>query len=138
MLFRSYTNESDHGAERSLANALKPIINKYGVQLVMFAHNHNYQRIVKSDQPKCVFICSGTGGESHYDLKASESGTKKMNDSAFGFTKISINGNSLKGEFIDTSNRVLDSWTQTVTGITANYARAYLTEMEPIGMRVSI
>jgi predicted phosphodiesterase len=117
-----YTGSSKHGEEKSLASALKPIINKYGVQLVMYAHNHNYQRIVKSDQPKCVFICSGTGGESHYGIKGSASGTKAKNDSAFGFTKIVISGNTLKGSFINTSNKTLDSWTQTLSSTSAQLA----------------
>lgn len=122
-----YTNDSDHGPERSLANALKPLINKYGVQLAMFAHNHNYQRIVKSDQPKCVFICSGTGGESHYDLKASESGTKYMNDNDFGFTKLVITSTKLSGQFINTSGTVKDSWSQTLSTASANVVYAYQT-----------
>jgi acid phosphatase len=132
-----YSGGSKHGEERSLANALKPIINKYGVQLVMYAHNHNYQRIVRTDHPKTVFICSGAGGESLYGLKGAASGTKKTNDSNYGFTKIAISGSTLKGSFIAHGGKTIDSWTQTATGKVANYAHAYYIA-EPIGMRISI
>ena len=88
------------------------------------AHNHNYQRMVISGIPKCVFIVAGTGGESHYSLKGSQAGTKKMDSSNYGFTKLSINGSSLKGEFISTGNKVLDSWTQGVS-TASNLAYAY-------------
>lgn len=133
-----YSASSKHGVEGSLANALKPIINKYGVQLVMYGHNHNYQRIARTDHPKTVFICAGTGGESHYGIKGSTNGLKKSNDSDYGFVKIAISGSTLKGSFIAHGGKVIDSWTQTATGTTSNYAYAYQVMTEPIGMRISI
>lgn len=123
-----YTGNSDHGAESSLANALKPIILKYGVQLAMFAHNHNYQRIVRSDQPKCTFLCTGTGGESHYSIGGATSGTKYTNDNDFGFTKISISGSKLTGQFITQGGSVKDSWTQTLSTSSAQLAEVMLAQ----------
>lgn len=103
-----YTNSSDHGEEGSLRSAIDPIIKKYGVALVVYAHNHNYQRFQFSH--KTMYVCAGTGGESHYSLKGKKSGTKYTNASDFGILKVTINGSTLKGEFIAHGGAKKDSF----------------------------
>ena len=62
-----YTSPSNHPEEKDLAAKLQPLIDKYGVQLVLYGHNHNYERIMFPNKPT-VFIQAGTAGESHYDI----------------------------------------------------------------------
>ena len=53
-----YTSPSNHPEEKDLAAKLQPLIDKYGVQLVLYGHNHNYERIMFPDKPT-VFIQAG-------------------------------------------------------------------------------
>jgi hypothetical protein len=50
-----YTSPSNHPEEKSLAGELQPLFDKYAVDLVMYGHNHNYERIKLPDKPT-VFI----------------------------------------------------------------------------------
>jgi Tfp pilus assembly major pilin PilA/predicted phosphodiesterase len=109
-----YTSPSNHPEEKSLAGELQPLFDKYGVDLVMYGHNHNYERIILPDKPT-VFIQSGTGGESHYDIRGERSGREVLyqNDNVFGITKLTINSNTLSGQFISHSGKILDNFSIT-------------------------
>jgi predicted phosphodiesterase len=84
-----YTGSSKHGEEKSLASALKPIINKYGVQLVMYAHNHNYQNSKMTSQS--VYSYALVLEEKVIMASNTASGTKAKNDSST-MPKIVISG----------------------------------------------
>ena len=132
-----YTSSSKHNAENSLANALKPILDKYKVPLVMYGHNHNYERIKFPNRPT-MFVMSGTGGEDHYNLSGKTGNVVYHNASDFGFTKLVVTQNSLKGSFIANSGKTLDSWTQNTKAVTAKLAYAYPIYESPTAMRISI
>ena len=106
-----YTSPSTHPEEKDLANKLQPLFDQYGVQLVLYAHNHNYERIKFPDKPT-VFIQAGTGGESHYAITGNRSGggVQYQDDKDFGFVKLTINSNALSGQFISQSGKLLDSF----------------------------
>ncbi|MGI0021433.1 MAG: metallophosphoesterase family protein, partial [Nitrososphaeraceae archaeon] len=106
-----YTSPSTHPEEKVLATILQPLIDKYGVQLVLYGHNHNYERIKLPDKPT-LYIQAGTAGESHYDIKGSRSGggVEFQDDSDYGFVKLNINSNTLSGQFISHDGKVLDSF----------------------------
>ena len=89
-----YTSPSDHGADEDQTRALQPLLDKYGVDLVMWGDNHNYERI-KFPNKHTVFIQSGTGGESHYEFEGQIKESVYQNDNDYGITKIIINSNSL-------------------------------------------
>jgi predicted phosphodiesterase len=107
-----YTSPSVHPEEKQLANKLQPLFDQYGVQLVLYGHNHNYERIKLPDKPT-VFIQAGTGGESHYKIRGDRSGGGVLyqDDNTFGIEKITINGNTLSGQFISHGGKILDSFT---------------------------
>ncbi|HEY7228008.1 MAG TPA: discoidin domain-containing protein [Nitrososphaeraceae archaeon] len=106
-----YTSPSTHPEEKDLGNKLQPLFDQYGVQLVLYAHNHNYERIKFPDKPT-VFIQAGTGGESHYPITGNRSGggVQYQDDKDFGFVKITINSNALSGQFISHAGKLLDSF----------------------------
>ena len=59
-----YMSPSNHPEEKELAAKLQPLFDQYGVDLVIYGHNHNYERIKLPDKTT-VFVQAGTGGESH-------------------------------------------------------------------------
>ena len=109
-----YTSPSNHPEEKSLAGELQPLFDKYGVDLVMYGHNHNYERIKLPDKPT-VFIQAGTGGQSHYDIRGERSGREVLSqdDNDFGIAKLTINSNTLSGQFISHSGQILDNFSIT-------------------------
>jgi len=80
----------------------------------MYGHNHNYERIKFPDKPT-VFVQAGTGGESHYHIRGERSGGGVLyqNDNTFGIAKLTVNSNTLSGQFISHSGKILDSFTIT-------------------------
>lgn len=104
-----YTSPSAHGADGAQTKALQPLLDKYGVDLVMWGDNHNYERIKFPNKPT-VFIQSGTGGESHYEFRGQIKESVYQNDNDFGITKLAIDSNSLSGQFISHSGKILDSF----------------------------
>lgn len=106
-----YTSPSNHPEEKELAGRLQPLIDKYGVNLVLYGHNHNYERIKLPDKPT-LYVQAGTAGESHYDIKGSRSGggVKFKDDNDYGFVKLTINSDTLSGQFISHDGEILDSF----------------------------
>jgi predicted phosphodiesterase len=106
-----YSSPSNHPEEKELASRLQPLFDQYGVDLVIYGHNHNYERIKLPDKPT-VFIQAGIGGESHYDIKGSRSdgGVEFQDDNDYGFVKLAINSNTLSGQFISHGGKILDSF----------------------------
>jgi hypothetical protein len=133
-----YTSPSTHKAEKDLRDIYHPLFEKYNVDLVLQAHNHNYQRTYPisynstgdSSEPivtnqnttgynshtdGTVFALVGTGGESFYPL-TSQAPYVANQFGKFGFLNIDIsNGNphtTLTGTFYDNKgNEVLDQFT---------------------------
>jgi hypothetical protein len=107
-----YTSPSRHGEDKDQAKALQPLFDTYKVDLVMWGDNHNYERI-KFPNKHTVFIQSGTGGESHYDFNGQKEVSLYQNDKDFGITKITVNSNTLSGQFISHSGKILDNFSIT-------------------------
>jgi len=132
-----YTSPTTHNAEKDMRNLYHPLFEKYGVDLVLQAHNHNYQRTYpiafnpnESSKPTVingsttghhtntngiVFAIVGTGGEGFYPLQGQQSYVAKQLDGKFGFLNIDIsNGNpssKLTGTFYDNKGNVQDNFT---------------------------
>jgi predicted phosphodiesterase len=106
-----YTSPSNHPEEKELASRLQPLFDQYGVDLVIYGHNHNYERIKLPDKVT-VYIQAGTGGESHYDIEGSRKGggVEYQDDNDYGFVKLTVNSNTLSGQFISHGGKILDSF----------------------------
>jgi hypothetical protein len=127
-----YTSPSIHKAERPIRDLYHPLFEKYDVDLVLQAHNHNYQRtypisynLGDSSKPTVtnqsttgyndhhggtVFALVGTGGESFYPLTGQDPYVATQFDK-FGFLNIDIsNGNphtKLTGTFYDNKGGIV-------------------------------
>lgn len=104
-----YTSPSVHDADDAQTKALQALLDKYAVDLVMWGDNHNYERIKFPNKPT-VFIQSGTGGESHYEFDGQIEESIYQNDKHFGITKLTMDNNTLSGQFISYSGNVLDNF----------------------------
>jgi hypothetical protein len=104
-----YTSPSVHDADDAQTKALRPLLDKYKVDVVMWGDNHNYERIKFPNKPT-VFIQSGTGGESHYDFDGQIQESLYQNDKRFGITKLTIDNNTLWGQYISYSGMILDNF----------------------------
>jgi len=133
-----YTSPSEHTAFKELREVYHPIFEKYGVDLVLGGHNHNYQRTFPltynpndSGEPKVtstttgeydgqkdgiVFAIVGTGGVNLYPFTGQAPFVEKQFDNKFGYLNIDItNGNphsKLTGTFYDNKGgQILDQFT---------------------------
>ena len=133
-----YSSPSEHPAEESLRDTYNPLFEKYGVDLVLNGHNHNYQRTYpltynpnESAKPTTtselstgynrgndgiVFTTVGTGGVNFYSLEGKNPYVANQFAGKFGFLDIDIsNGNphtKLTGTFYDNKgSEIADEFT---------------------------
>ena len=133
-----YTSPSTHPAKNDIRNIYHPLFDRYGVDLVLHGHNHNYQRTYpvtfnadKGSKPTVtnafttgyegnkdgiVYAIVGTGGEGFHPLEGRQSYVANQFGDKFGFLDIEIsNGNphtKLTGTFYDNKgSNVTDHFT---------------------------
>ncbi|MDW0146982.1 MAG: metallophosphoesterase, partial [Nitrososphaeraceae archaeon] len=133
-----YTSPSEHTAFKELRDVYHPIFEKYGVDLVLSGHNHNYQRthpitynpndssepVVTNDRTTeynsqkdgIVFAIVGTGGVNFYSFDGQAPFVDTQFANKFGFLNIDIsNGNphtKLTGTFYDNKgDQIVDQFT---------------------------
>ena len=102
------TSPSDHKPDEGGIKALVPEFEKAKVNLVIQAHNHNYQRF--SPKNGVTYTVVGTGGEGLYKLKGSGSGVVKQDDKTFGFLYGKVVNSVLQCKFISTGGATVDSF----------------------------
>jgi predicted phosphodiesterase len=133
----AYSSPSKHPAFKELREVYHPIFEKYGVDLVLSGHNHNYQRTyplayntADSEEPSVrstatshydgqkggiVFAIVGTGGVNLYSFNGLAPFVDTQFADKFGFLNIDIsNGNpdtKLTGTFYDNKDsQILDQF----------------------------
>jgi len=117
------TSETTHDVENGLDTEYCQIFDENGVNLVLQAHNHNYQRssvlncknneFVKSeDSNGFTIITVGTGGRNLYDLRDQSPLIVRQCDNKFGFLNVDVvNNTQMKAQFIDNRDRqIADSF----------------------------
>ncbi len=110
-----------------IRNELQPIFDSYGVDLVVSGHKHAYERtsslmfnnIILGNE-KCeyqksdgqVYLTVGTGGHSHSVFDNKESWSIIQNDNDYGFFNLVLSKkqNTLYGEFISNTGKIVDSF----------------------------
>lgn len=118
-----FTSPSQHPSQEILRETYQPLFDYYGVDLVLQAHNHNYQRSyplmfnhinssspiiadknssVYTDPKGAIYLVVGTAGSHQYDLLG-KSPYFVNQFQRFGFLGIDIvnNGRKLVGTFFD-------------------------------------
>ena len=131
-----YTSKSHHTALTDLRDIYHPLFDKYGVDLVLQGHNHNYQRSfpikfnsqtpsnpIISDSSKNtynspdgeIYVIAGTGGRGIYPLENKESFISNQYE-GYGFLEIQFNKDltRLHGIFhSNDGNKIIDEfWIQ--------------------------
>lgn len=133
-------NGSHHGASEfspTLRATYHAMFTTNEVDLVLYSHNHNYDRsfplsynsssqgsptvATKSMtdyvnmQGKPIFVTVGTGGRSHYSIGDASPFTAVRSDTWFGALRcdISNQGNTLTLKAYKNNNSVFDTWTMT-------------------------
>lgn len=122
-----YTSPSAHPAKNDIRNIYHPLFDKYGVDLVLQGHNHNYQRTYpvtfnpnkgsdpivtnqfttgyQGNRDGIIYAIVGTAGEGFHPLEGRQSYIATQFEGKFGFLDIEIsNGNphtKLTGTFYD-------------------------------------
>ncbi len=129
-----YTSPSNHDDYPTLRNTYHPLFNKYGVDLVLQAHNHNYERTFPikfnsnspsnpiattantdtyTDPDGQIFATIGTGGVSLYAFTdKADHFVKQYGD--FGILNIDITNepqsSSLTGKFYANNGKIIDQF----------------------------
>ena len=133
-----YTSPSAHPAKNDIRNIYHPLFDRYGVDLVLQGHNHNYQRTYpitfnanKGSNPTVtnafttgyngntdgiVYAVVGTAGEGFHPLEGRQPYMATQIEGKFGFLDVEIsNGNphtNMTGTFYEnTDNNVQDYFT---------------------------
>jgi hypothetical protein len=131
-----YTSPSEHGEEDEFRDVYHPLFDKYRVDLVLHAHNHNYQRSYpmkyNGDTPSAptktdnntsnyldpegqIFATVGTAGASLDSLGGKSSYTAYQQSSHFGFLNVEIvsGGTKLVAKFYSNDGTIKDRFTIT-------------------------
>jgi hypothetical protein len=130
-----YSSPSENPVYPTLRNTYHPLFNKYEVDLVLQAHNHNYQRTYpikfNSTSPSAlietstntttytvpdgeIFATVGTGGRIFFPLQVKK--ITLLNSIGFGILNVDItnDGKMLTGKFYANNNgTIIDQFTIT-------------------------
>lgn len=82
--------------EGKVMSALRPLLQKYGVRLVLQGHNHDFHHMVVGG---VHYVTVGTGGRSLRGNPGGAPGERKLIDDTHGFLKITV-GSQLMCQFI--------------------------------------
>ena len=121
-----YTSPTNHDPdEAGIKNIVVPLFDKYHVDLVLQAHNHNYQRSypLKADtvtetrpdsvyqSPKgSIYMVVGTGGQDFYPLNGQAPYIQNQFTGIPGFLKVDVSDTSLKGTFFANDGTIKDTF----------------------------
>jgi len=121
-----YTSPTNHEPdEAGIKNIVVPLFDKYHVDLVLQAHNHNYQRSypLKADMvtetrpdsvyqsPKgSIYMVVGTGGQDSYPLNGQAPYIQNQFTAIPGFLKVDVSDTSLKGTFFANDGTIKDTF----------------------------
>src|SRR5207344_980380 len=121
--------ESDCAGNKESRDIFHPLFDKYGVDLVLQGHVHNYQRsyplkfnqesspapivtsTAKTDYKNpnsVIFAIVGTGGVNLHGLSGSAPFMAYQQDSNFGILDMHVSDNQLDAKFISNSGATLD------------------------------
>ncbi|MBF5041498.1 PKD domain-containing protein [Aggregicoccus sp. 17bor-14] len=113
-------SSGDHGSQLTMRREFGPLFEKYGVDLVLTGHDHNYERSypMKGDNVASSggipYLVVGSGGATLRPFTtAKPSWSAVRNDTDYGFLDVNVEGGTLQARFLNPSGRVVDSFTLT-------------------------
>lgn len=109
---------SGHGPDWDLRNALVPLFERYGVDLVAAGHDHHYERTWPTLAGRrvdagcgTVHVVSGGGGASRYARDVDASPLLAFGDRVYHFVELRIDAERIRGTAIDRDGTVVDEFT---------------------------
>jgi hypothetical protein len=132
---QAYTSPGGNVPDTIMRDTYHPLFDKYNVDIVLQAHNHNYQRSYPlnynevdldnpikvsnetnnyySDLSSPIFVTVGTGGISLYQLGVKADYLVNQTDSSYGFLNVDVNNNGTKlsAKFLSNNGIVEDQFT---------------------------
>ncbi|MCP3141276.1 metallophosphoesterase [Pyxidicoccus xibeiensis] len=113
-------SSGEHGSQLAMRRNFAPIFEKYGVDLVLTGHDHNYERSkpMKGDAVAATagtgvpYLVVGGGGASLRPFANSRPDWSVIrDDKAHGFLDVKVVDGLLTAELVKTDGKVLDSFT---------------------------
>jgi len=102
-----YSDGKFHGPDKDLRKQLEPILQKYGVQVVLSGHEHFYERLVPQNGVS-YFILGNSGQLRVHNIKPSASMAKGF-DTDLSFMLIEISGDQLHFQTVSRTGETVDS-----------------------------
>jgi uncharacterized protein (TIGR03382 family) len=112
-----------HGSQLLMRREFAPIFEKYGVDLVLTGHDHNYERshpmqgdnVAASGTRGITYLVVGGGGASLRTFQSSSkpSWSAVRNNKDYGFLDVKVVEGTLSAELVTPSGAVVDSFTLT-------------------------
>ncbi len=115
-----WSTGASHGSELNMRHAFAPIMEQYGVDLVLTGHDHDYERsqpmigdgIAPAGQKGIVYLVVGTGSAGSAGFSGSQpSWSVYRNASVVGYFDAQVQGGTLTGRMVDTSGKTIDTFT---------------------------
>ncbi|HYC95141.1 MAG TPA: metallophosphoesterase [Sphingomicrobium sp.] len=125
-----YSSGSEHGSTRYMQWPFEA----WGVDAVLAAHDHDYERIIKDangDGVKMPYFVSGLGGKSRRSFGTIVAGSVKRYNSAYGALFVTATATSMKFEFRRTGGTLIDSYTKTKSSSTTQTNDAFEFRVPP-------
>jgi hypothetical protein len=105
-----------HGGDSRVKARWVPLFERYGVQLVLTGHDHNYQRFATRNG--VTYVVHGGGGASLYRLRRCSSAYPRRVRALYehGFVEVTVADDQLELRAVDLRGRVRDRLTLTGDG----------------------
>lgn len=90
---------------------LAPLMAKYGVDLVLSGHEHNYQRSKPLNANGTIEVISGGGGQSLHPFRMPQPAHNAYRDVDFGHVEVEVTDDALVGRYVVRDGSVRDTFT---------------------------
>ncbi|MCW2926571.1 MAG: metallophosphoesterase [Thermoleophilia bacterium] len=113
---------------------MSPLIAKYGVDLLLTGHEHNYQRSKPMNANGTIEVLAGGGGESLHPFVTKVPEHNAYRDVDFGHLEVEVTGDKLVGRYIVRDGKVRDTFVleNTTPGVKAA-TEAGAAAVQPVG-----
>jgi 3',5'-cyclic AMP phosphodiesterase CpdA len=93
------------GSDAEVREIFTPLFARYGVQLVLSGHDHDYQRSDPLDGTTYVVTGSGSGTR-----RTGSDGFTAVSFSTLGFVELGVYPDRIEGRFVDDDERIADTF----------------------------
>ncbi|WP_404370312.1 discoidin domain-containing protein [Corallococcus coralloides] len=113
-------SSGEHGSQLTMRRQFGPLFEKYGVDLVLTGHDHDYERskpmygdtVASSTQRGIPYLVVGSGGATLRPFPSSQPAWTALRDNqAYGFLDVTVDGGTLTARLITSGNTVRDTLT---------------------------